>query len=107
MIANTVKAAAICAITAVVAAGVVGVGGGCDAAGPALPAAGPNAIEMTVTSSPPGATVVVDGSPLGMAPAKVKLNPGPHRARASMSGYYPPPELKFQVGTTEPKEVTV
>ena len=81
--------------------------GGCEPAGPPLPPAGPNAIEVTVSSQPPGATVVVDGASLGTSPAKVKLNPGPHRARASMSGYYPPPELKFQVGASEPREVTV
>ncbi len=80
---------------------------GCKPAGPALPAAGPNAVEMEVTSKPEGATVVVDGSALGKTPVKVKLNPGPHRARASMSGYYPPPEARFQVGAGEPTTITI
>ena len=78
----------------------------CESAAPALPA-GPSAIEVTVASNPPGAGVTVDGVALGAAPVTVKMNPGPHRARASMSGYYPAPETRFQVGATEPREVTV
>ena len=35
------------------------------------------------------------------------LNPGPRRVRATMSGYYPAPELVVQVGAGSPKEVTV
>jgi hypothetical protein len=69
--------------------------------------AGPNAIEMAVKSNPPGAIVIIDGVSLGTAPTTVKMNPGPHRARASMSGYYPPPETRFQVGASEPREVTI
>jgi hypothetical protein len=80
---------------------------GCESSStPTLPA-GPNAIEMAVKSNPPGATVIIDGVPLGTAPTTVKMNPGPHRARASMSGYYPPPETKFQVGDGQPHEVTI
>lgn len=79
----------------------------CEAAGPALPPAGPNALEITLKSDPPGATVVVDGSALGTAPAVVKLNPGPHRVHASMNGYYPAPEVRMQVGASEPREIVI
>jgi hypothetical protein len=74
---------------------------------PALPAAGPNALEIEVTSTPPGASVVVDGVASGVTPVKLKLNPGPHRARASMSGYYPPPEMRFQVGADQLTTVNI
>jgi len=80
---------------------------GCEAAGPALPAAGPNAIDITVKTDPPGGTVIVDGASLGPSPQAVKLNPGPHRVRASMSGYYPAQEMRIQVGAEGPREVTV
>lgn len=85
---------------------------GCEASPPApataaAAAAGPNAIEITVSTTPPGATVVVDGVAVGPSPAKVKLNPGPHRLRASMSGYYPAPESKIQVGASEPRAHTL
>ena len=93
---------------AVALVGVVAVGSAaCEPAKSAMPVAGPNAIEIEVKSNPPGATVIVDGAPLGSAPVKVKLNPGPHRLRASMNGYYPPPETRFQVGAGEPHEVTI
>jgi hypothetical protein len=78
----------------------------CEAAAPAPPA-GANAIAIVVRSEPPGATILVDGAAVGAAPAAVKLNPGPHRLRASMSGYYPAPETKIQVGASEPKEHTL
>jgi hypothetical protein len=76
----------------------------CEASAPNVPQAGPNAIEIVVRTEPAGATVVVDGAPVGASPATVKLNPGPHRLRASMSGYYPAPETKIQVGASEPRE---
>lgn len=82
-------------------------GVGCEPAGPALPPPGPSAIEIVVRTEPPGGTIVVDGAPLGPSPQTVKLNPGPHRVRASMSGYYPAPETKIQVGASEPREVTI
>jgi hypothetical protein len=79
----------------------------CEAAGPALPAPGPNAIEVTIKTEPGGGNIVVDGAPVGTSPQTVKLNPGPHRVRAAMSGYYPSPETKIQVGAQEPKEITL
>jgi hypothetical protein len=79
----------------------------CEGGGPALPAPGPNAIEIGVKTEPPGGNVIVDGIPVGPSPQKVKLNPGPHRVKASMSNYYPSADLKIQVGATEPKEITI
>lgn len=78
----------------------------CEAA-PSAPAAGPNAVEIVVSSVPSGATILVDGGAVGSAPVTVRLNPGPHRLRAAMSGYYPAPETKIQVGASEPKEHTL
>lgn len=52
---------------------------------------------VTITTAPAGASVVVDGALVGEAPVTVPLNPGPHRLRATMSGYYPAPELKIVV----------
>ena len=45
--------------------------------------------------------------PEGLLPATVKLRPGPHRVRASLSGYYPAPETRVQVGASEPAELTL
>ena len=75
----------------------------CEGA-PAATAPRANAIAIVVRSAPSGATILIDGSAVGTAPATVKLKPGPHRLRASMSGYYPTPETKIQVGASEPKE---
>ncbi|OGQ10245.1 MAG: hypothetical protein A2138_15140 [Deltaproteobacteria bacterium RBG_16_71_12] len=74
---------------------------------PALPDPGPNGIAFTVRSEPPGATVVVDGVAVGAAPVALTLRPGPHRMHATLSGYYPAPEQRVQVGATEPGEVTI
>ncbi|MDP2345124.1 MAG: PEGA domain-containing protein [Deltaproteobacteria bacterium] len=70
---------------------------GCESAAPALPPAGPGAADITIVTQPPGAAVVVDGQPHGQSPVTLKLNPGPHRLRAAMSGYYPVPETKIVV----------
>jgi hypothetical protein len=79
----------------------------CEPAASPLPAPGPNAIEIVVKTDPPGGTVIVDGAAIGPAPQTVRLNPGPHRLRASMSGYYPAPETKIQVGAEGPREVVL
>lgn len=78
----------------------------CEATTPA-PTAGAHAIAIVVRSEPAGATILIDGAAVGVSPATVKLNPGPHRLRASMTGYYPAPETKIQVGAGEPKEHTL
>jgi hypothetical protein len=80
---------------------------GCDASGPALPAPGPNAIDVRITTKPAGATVVVDGIGIGPGPQTVKLNPGPHRVKALMNGYYPAPDRKVQIGASEPREIVL
>lgn len=74
---------------------------------PTLPDPGPSGLSFTFKSQPPGASVTVDGVSVGPTPATVKLRPGPHRVRASMSGYYPAPETRVQVGATEPAELTL
>jgi hypothetical protein len=77
-------------------------GAGCEAdvaVGPS-PAAVPGddrRTPVTITTMPPGATVVVDGVAVGMAPVTVPLHPGPHRLRATLSGYYPAPETRIVV----------
>lgn len=53
-----------------------------------LPEPGPNAVEVTISTQPAGAGVVVDGTPVGNGPVTVKLNPGPHRLKAAKSGYF-------------------
>lgn len=80
----------------------------CDGGGvPALPDPGPTGVSFTLKSEPAGASLTVDGVPVGTAPATVKLRPGPHRVRASLSGYYPAPETRVQVGASEPAELTL
>ena len=69
----------------------------CDAAPSAQPTLHPGAADITVTTVPAGASVVVDGAVVGAGPVTVKLNPGPHRLRATMSGYYPVQETKIVV----------
>lgn len=49
---------------------------------------GPGAVEIAITSEPAGAEVTVDGTPIGPAPKKVRLNPGPHTIKATKSGYF-------------------
>ncbi len=61
---------------------------GCEPATIALPDPGPNAVTITVTSTPPGATISVDGIPVGPSPQTVKVRPGPHRFKAMQSGYF-------------------
>ena len=52
---------------------------------------------ITITTQPPGATVIVDGAAVGESPVTLPLTPGPHRLRATMSGYYPVAETKIVV----------
>lgn len=60
----------------------------CEPAEAKLPPAGPNAIEVAIEAEPAGTLVMVDGSRLGNAPTKVKLNPGPHTIKGMKSGYF-------------------
>jgi tetratricopeptide (TPR) repeat protein len=43
--------------------------------------------QLTVMSTPPGATVVIDDQPLGVTPYTGQLAPGPHRVQLSLKGY--------------------
>lgn len=80
----------------------------CEAgAAPALPDPGPNGVTVALKSEPSGANVMVDGILLGPTPLDAKLRPGPHHVRAILSGYYPAPDERIQVGATEPTEVTL
>jgi len=43
--------------------------------------------QLTVVTSPPGATVAIDGTPLGVSPLTVELRPGTHSAQVSRRGF--------------------
>lgn len=43
--------------------------------------------QLTVLSTPAGATVAIDGNPLGVTPLTVELSPGPHTALLSKRGF--------------------
>ena len=43
--------------------------------------------QLTVLTSPAGATVAIDGTPLGVSPLTVELRPGSHSAQVSRRGY--------------------
>ncbi|MEO6600066.1 MAG: PEGA domain-containing protein [Polyangiaceae bacterium] len=43
--------------------------------------------QVSVLSAPPGATVAIDGNPLGVTPLTIELPPGAHTALLSLRGY--------------------
>lgn len=43
--------------------------------------------QLTVLTSPPGATVAIDGTPLGVSPLTVELRPGRHDTLLSLRGF--------------------
>jgi tetratricopeptide (TPR) repeat protein len=43
--------------------------------------------QLTILTSPPGATVTIDGTPLGVSPLTVELRPGPHRSLLTRRGF--------------------
>lgn len=43
--------------------------------------------QLTIVTSPPGATVAIDGTPLGVSPLTVELRPGTHSAQVSSRGF--------------------
>lgn len=43
--------------------------------------------QLTVLTTPPGATVAIDGTPLGVSPLTVELRPGTHSAQVSRRGF--------------------
>ena len=70
-----------------------------------LPPPGPSAVEVTVATQPPGATVVIDGTPMGAGPVTVKLNPGPHRLKAAKSGYFAADQKLVVASGDQPKKI--
>ena len=43
--------------------------------------------QLTISTSPPGATVAIDGTPLGVSPLTVELRPGSHSTLLSRRGF--------------------
>lgn len=43
--------------------------------------------QLTILTTPPGATVAIDGTPLGVSPLTVELRPGTHGAQVSRRGF--------------------
>ncbi|MGH9343045.1 MAG: protein kinase domain-containing protein, partial [Terriglobia bacterium] len=50
-------------------------------------APGPSVTEFRVTTSPPGASVQIDGKPCGLTPCAVRLSAGVYHVRALKAGY--------------------
>ena len=64
----------------------------CPARSPPPPEPSPPsalARDVPVTSTPPGARVLVDGAPHCRTPCTVPVEPGPHRVTVRQSGYLP------------------
>ncbi len=80
--------------------------GACEAQKPQLPEALPSASDITLTTEPAGATIVVDGIPIGTGPQTVKLNPGPHRLKALLNAYFPA-EQRITVNGREKQTITL
>jgi hypothetical protein len=70
-----------------------------------LPPPGPSAVEVTIGTQPAGATVVIDGTPMGAGPVTVKLNPGPHRVKAAKSGYFAADQKLVVASGDAPKKI--
>ena len=49
----------------------------------------PQFVVVALTSTPPDATIVIDGKEPVTSPANIRLTPGSHRFRASKTGYAP------------------
>jgi tetratricopeptide (TPR) repeat protein len=62
--------------------------------------------QLTVLSAPAGATVAIDGSPLGVTPLTVELPPGRHSALLSLRGYSDAP-ADFTLAAASPLDVSV
>ena len=71
-----------------------------------LPDPGPGGVSLTVQTEPPGGTVVIDGVPVGKAPQTVKLRPGAHHFKSTLSGYFPA-DQRVSVSASGPKAVTL
>lgn len=62
--------------------------------------------QLSVLSSPSGATVAIDGNPLGVTPLTVELSPGAHSALLSLRGYADAP-TDFTLPAATPLDVSV
>ncbi len=62
--------------------------------------------QVSVLSSPIGATVAIDGNPLGVTPLTVELPPGAHSALLSLRGYSDAP-TDFTLPAATPLDVAV
>lgn len=62
--------------------------------------------QVSVLSAPAGATVAIDGSPLGVTPLTVELPPGAHTALLSLRGYSDAPN-DFTLSPASPLDVSV
>lgn len=78
----------------------------CEPAKIELPDPGKNAVTITVSSTPPGATISVDGIPVGPAPQTVKVRPGPHTFKAMQSGYFAA-EQRINASSDTPKDLAL
>ena len=62
--------------------------------------------QVTILSTPVGATVAIDDSPLGVTPLTVELRPGPHRATLSKRGFADAIR-QFKLPASNPTDVSV
>lgn len=62
--------------------------------------------QLTVLSSPPGATVTIDDQPLGVTPWTGELSPGPHHALITQRGYVDAAH-DFSLSPSEPLDLSV
>lgn len=62
--------------------------------------------QVSVLSDPPGATVAIDGNPLGVTPLTVELPPGSHTALLSLRGYSDA-SRDFTLSPSTPMDVSV
>ncbi len=51
--------------------------------------AGPSAVPVEISTSPPGATIRINQEARGVSPFQVELQPGAHQLEASLEGYQP------------------
>jgi hypothetical protein len=61
---------------------------------------------VTIDSNPPGATLVIDGKPVGKAPWTGELEQGGHRVRATIDGYSPA-DQEVSVAGGQTRRVTI
>lgn len=62
--------------------------------------------QVTVLSSPTGATVAIDNNPLGVTPLTVELSPGPHTVTLTLRGYLDAAN-QFNLPATTPLDLSI